>query len=145
MSVKSFLKLMFFCYYGMPTLNKAYLILSYLIDVEHIVKISRGIVQHVYYIISFSFVKVRHRIHLITIKNENPIPQNYLTKEWGHLKDDAFVFLINLISRVLDALSRALDLCYRAPPPPIISSASLTDSSARLIISSAQLLSCVLG
>ena len=31
MSVKSFLKLMFFCYYDMPTLNKAYLILSYLI------------------------------------------------------------------------------------------------------------------
>ena len=30
MSVKSFLKLMFFCYYDMPTLNKAYLILSYL-------------------------------------------------------------------------------------------------------------------
>ena len=28
MPVKSFLKLIFFCYYDLPTLNKAYLILS---------------------------------------------------------------------------------------------------------------------
>ena len=37
------------------------------IDGEYIVKISRGIIQHVNEVMTFRFVKVRHKVPLITI------------------------------------------------------------------------------
>ena len=36
------------------------------IDGEYIVKISRGVVKHVYKVVPFRFVKIRHKIPLIT-------------------------------------------------------------------------------
>ena len=37
------------------------------IDRKNIVKISRGIVEHIYGVKTFRFVKVRHKVPLITI------------------------------------------------------------------------------
>ena len=43
------------------------------IDGEYIVKISRGVVKHVYKVVLLQFVKVRHKIPLITNKNKSAI------------------------------------------------------------------------
>ena len=37
------------------------------IDGEYIVKISRGIIKHVYEVMMLGFVKIRHKVPLITI------------------------------------------------------------------------------
>ena len=46
---------------------KVYMFLKFrVIECEYIVKISRGVVKHVYKVLLFRFVKVRHKIPLIT-------------------------------------------------------------------------------
>ena len=41
------------------------------IDCENIVKISRGIVEHIYWIKTFRYMKVRYKVPLITIQYIN--------------------------------------------------------------------------